>query len=319
MRVFVAGASGAIGLRLVAALAASGHEVVGTTRSAGKVDTLRDAGAAPVVVDVLAPDAVTCAVFAARPEVVVHEATALADASLMNMRKFDDELAPTNRLRTEGTGYLLAAARTAGAHRFVAQSFAGWPFARAGGPVKTESDPLDPTPPTTMRRALTAIRQLEKTVIEAEGIEGVVLRYGALYGPGTSLSEGGLHVAAIRKRRLPLIGDGSGVWSFVHIDDAVQATVAAIECGGRGIYNIVDDEPARVSEWLPALSAAVGARPPRHLPAWLGQLLAGDAALAVMTEARGAANAKAKRELAWQPQHPTWRRGFPELLLARKI
>jgi nucleoside-diphosphate-sugar epimerase len=313
MRIFVAGASGVIGKRLVPLLVENGHEVVGTTRSPEKVGSLRAGGAEPAVVDLLDPEAVIAAVHSARPEVVVHEATALAATSLTNMRKFDDEFAPTNRLRSEGTDHLLAAARAAGAHRFVAQSFAGWPYAREGGPVKSEDDPLDPNPPKAMRRTLAAIRHLETVVVGAEGIEGVVLRYGGLYGPGTSLStgEGDIYVDQIRKRRFPVVG-GGGLWSFVHIDDAVSATLAAIERGTRGIYNIVDDEPAPVSEWLPALAAAVGAKPPRRIPALLGRLLVGEAALAVMTEARGAANAKAKRELGWQPQYASWRQGFRE-------
>jgi len=314
MRIFVAGASGAIGKRLVPLLVENGHAVVGTTRSPEKVESLRAGGAEPAVVDLLDPEAVTAAVRSARPEVVVHEATALATTSLTNMRKFDDEFAPTNRLRIEGTDHLLAAARTAGAHRFVAQSFAGWPYAREGGPVKSEDDPLDPNPPKAMRRTLAAIGHLETVVVGAEGIEGVVLRYGGLYGPGTSLStgEGDIYVDQIRKRRFPVVGGGGGLWSFVHIDDAVSATLAAIERGTRGIYNIVDDEPAPVSEWLPALAMAVGAKPPRRIPARLGRLLAGEAALAVMTEVRGAANAKAKRELGWQPQYASWRQGFRE-------
>jgi 2-alkyl-3-oxoalkanoate reductase len=314
MRIFVAGASGAIGKRLVPLLVENGHEVVGTTRSTEKVGSLRAGGAEPAVVDLLDPEPVTAALRSARPEVVVHEATALAATSLTNMRKFDDEFALTNRLRIEGTDHLLAAARTVGAHRFVAQSFAGWPYAREGGRAKSEDDQLDPSPPKAMRRTLAAIRHLEAVVVGAEGIEGVVLRYGGLYGPGTSLStgEGDIYVDQIRKRRFPVVGGGGGLWSFVHIDDAASATLAAIERGTRGIYNIVDDEPAPVSEWLPALAAAVGAKPPRRVPAWLGRLLAGEVALAVMTEARGAANAKAKRELGWQPQYASWRQGFRE-------
>jgi nucleoside-diphosphate-sugar epimerase len=312
MRILVAGASGAIGKRLVPLLVEAGHEVVGTTRSPEKVEGLRANGAEPAVVDLLDPEAVAAAVRSGRPEAVVHEATALAGTSLTNMRKFDDEFALTNRLRTDGTDHLLAAARTAGAHRFVAQSFAGWPYAREGGRVKTEADPLDPNPPKAMRRTLAAIRHLEAAVVGAEGIAGVVLRYGALYGPGTSLSTGedGRYTEVIRKRRFPIVGGGGGVWSFVHVDDAVSATQAAIEHSARGIYNIVDDEPAPVSEWLPALATAVGAKPSRRIPAWLGRLLAGEAALAIMTEARGAANAKAKRELGWQPHYATWRQGF---------
>ena len=314
MRIFVAGATGVVGKRLVPLLVANGHEVTGTTRSSAKAASLRAEGAEAVVVDVLDRDASVASVLEAQPEVVVHQATALAAASFSNMRRFDDEFEFTNRLRTEGTDNLLAAARAARVRRFVAQSFAGWPYAREGGPVKTEDDPLDPNPPRAMRRTLEAIRSLETAIVAAEGIEGVVLRYGGFYGPGTSLAkgEGAVVVEAIRKRRFPIIGNGHGVWSFVHIDDVAMATLTAIERGNQGLYNVVDDDPALVSEWLPALAAAVGAKPPYHAPAWLGRLLAGDAAVAIMTEVRGASNAKAKRELGWKPRYTSWRQGFLE-------
>jgi nucleoside-diphosphate-sugar epimerase len=308
MRIFVAGATGALGRRLVPLLVVDGHAVTAMTRTAGKAAGLRAAGAEPVVADALDRDAVLRAVCAARPEVVVHQATALAGVT--NLRKFDKGFAATNRLRTEGTDHLLEAAQAAGARRFVAQSFAGWPFARIGGPVKTEDDPLDPDPPAQLRRTLDAIRHLEAAVGGARDLEGVVLRYGGFYGPGTSAGVGGHMLDDLRRRRFPIVGAGTGVWSFVHIDDAASATVAAVECGGPGIYQVADDDPAPVSDWLPALAAAVGARPPRRLPVWLGRLLGGEHTVVLMNEVRGASNAKARRELGWRPAWPSWRQGF---------
>jgi nucleoside-diphosphate-sugar epimerase len=308
MKVLVAGATGALGKQLVPRLAASGHEVVGMTRSPSKREAVHDMGATPVVADALDPDQVARAVAEAQPEAIVHELTALAGS--LDMRHIDRDFAQTNRLRAEGTDHLLAAGRAVGVRRFVAQSFAGWPFARSGGPVKTEDDPLDPAPPERMRRILDAIRHLEDAVTGADWTEGVVLRYGGFYGPGTSLRPDGELVEQIRRRKFPVVGDGGGVWSFVHIEDAAEATLAAVARGRRGIYNIVDDDPAPVAEWLPAVAAAVGARAPRRVPRWLGRLLAGEAATVMMTEVRGASNAKAKRELGWQPSHPTWREGF---------
>jgi 2-alkyl-3-oxoalkanoate reductase len=308
MRIFVAGATGALGRRLVPLLLAGGHRVTAMTRSEGKAAGLRAAGAEPVVADALDRDAVLRVVSAARPEVVVHQLTDLAATT--SFRRFDNEFAGTNRLRTEGTDHLVEAARAAGARRLVAQSFAGWPFARIGGPVKTEDDPLDPDPPAELRRTLDAIRHLESAVLGAEGLEGVVLRYGGFYGPGTSAGEGGYMLDDLRRRRFPIVGAGTGVWSFIHIDDAAAATVAAVERGAPGIYQIVDDDPAPVSDWLPALAAAAGARPPRRVSAWAARLLAGDHAVVLMTEVRGAANAKAKRELDWRPAYPSWRQGF---------
>jgi len=308
MRIFVAGATGVIGKRLVPLLRANGHEVVGTTRSPGKVDDLRALGAEPRVLDVLDAVAVGKAVSEARPDVVVHQATALSD--LGSLRNLDEAFADTNRLRTEGTDNLLAAAQAAGAEKFVAQSFAGWPYAKEGSLVKDEEAPLDPSPPANAEQSMAAIRHLEKAVAGAEALAGIVLRYGGFYGPGTSLFEGGEHVAAIRKRAFPLVGSSAGMWSFVHIDDAAAATLAAIERGGRGIYNVVDDEPAPASEWLPYLAERLGAKQPRHVPEWLGRLVAGEQVVSMMTEARGASNAKAKRELGWTLVHPTWREGF---------
>ncbi len=308
MRIFVAGATGVLGRRLVPLLVAGGHQVAAMTRSPGKAAGLRAAGAEPVVADALDREAVLGAVAAARPEVVVHQLTDLA--ATINFRKFDAGFAATHRLRTEGTDHLLEAARAAGARRLVAQSFAGWPFARIGGPVKTEDDPLDPDPPAELRRTLDAIRHLEAAVLGAQGIEGVVLRYGGFYGPGTSAGAGGYMLDDLRRRRFPIVGAGTGVWSFVHIDDAATATVAAVERGAPGLYQVVDDDPAPVAEWLPALAAAAGARPPRRVPVWLARLLAGEHGVVLMNEVRGADNAKAKRELGWRPAYPSWRQGF---------
>jgi nucleoside-diphosphate-sugar epimerase len=309
MKVLVAGATGALGKQLVPLLVARGHEVVGMTRSQSKREALIDLGATPAVADALDPEQVARAVAEAEPDVIVHQLTALSGE--LDMRHFDRTFAETNRLRTEGTDHLLASGPAVGVTRFVAQSYAGWPFARRGGHVKTEDDPLDPAPPEAMRGTLDAIRHLEKAVTGADWTEGVVLRYGGFYGPGTGLSpEGGDMVELVRRRKFPLVGDGAGVWSFIHIEDAAEATVAATERGRRGIYNIVDDEPAPVAEWLPAMASAVSAPAPRHVPRWLGRMLAGEAAAVMMTEVRGASNAKAKRELGWEPKHPSWRDGF---------
>jgi nucleoside-diphosphate-sugar epimerase len=242
--------------------------------------------------------------------VIVHQLTALSGS--LDMRHIDRAFGETNRLRTEGTDHLLAAGRAVGVRRFVAQSFAGWPSARTGGPVKTEADPFDPAPPAALRTMLDALRHVEDAVTAATWTEGVVLRYGGFYGPGTSFSlkPEGEHVAAIRKRKFPVVGNGAGVWSFIHIEDAATATVAAIEHGKRGVYNVVDDEPAPVSAWLPVAAGALGAKPPRRLPRWLGRIAAGEAAVVMMTEVRGASNKKAKRELGWSPRYPSWRDGF---------
>jgi 2-alkyl-3-oxoalkanoate reductase len=312
MKIFVAGATGALGTQLVPQLVANGHEVVGMTRSESKSDLVRSLGARPVVADALDPDAVAGAVAEAEPEVIVHQLTALSGS--LDMRHIDRFFAVTNRLRTEGTDHLLAAGRAVGARRFVAQSFAGWPFARTDGPVKSETDSLDPDPPAALRSTLDAIRHLENAVTGAEGVEGIVLRYGGFYGPGTSLSSDPRAEISenVRKRKFPVVGSGAGLWSFIHIADAASATVAAIEHGSPGIYNVVDDEPAPVREWVPALAIALGAKPPRRLPRWLGRLAAGEAATVMMTEIRGASNAKAKRELDWQPRYATWREGFAE-------
>jgi len=308
MKIFLAGATGAVGKRLLPLLVSGRHQVAASTRTRNKMDSLRAAGAHPVVLDALDRDAVMKAIIAVRPEVVVHQMTALA--SIRSLKNFDEQFALTNRLRTEGTEYLLAAARAVGAHRFIAQSYTGWPNIREGGRVKTEDDPLDPNPPQAMRKTFDAIRQLETMVSGASGITGIILRYGSFYGPGTSVALNGEIVGLVRQRKFPIFGDGAGVWSFTHIDDAANATRLAIERGPSGIYNIVDDEPAEVSVWLPELARAVGAKPPYHLPAWLGRLVIGDAGTSMMTAVRGSSNAKAKRVLGWQPMYATWRDGF---------
>lgn len=310
MKVFVAGATGVLGRALVPQLVARGHEVSGMTRSPAKQDLVRSLGARPVVADALDPDAVAEAVAAAEPEVIVHQLTALSGK--FDMRHIDRFFETTNRLRTEGTDHLLAAGRAVGARRFVAQSYAGWPAARSGGLVKGEDAALDPDPPHQLRAMLQAIRHLEDAVVGAAWLEGVVLRYGGFYGPGTTLSAdpAAPHTAAVRKRQFPVVGDGGGIWSFVHVDDAAAATVAAVERGTRGIYNVVDDEPAPAREWLPELARVLGAAPPRRVPRWLGRVLAGEAATVMMTEVRGASNEKAKRELGWSPRYASWRQGF---------
>ena len=299
MRVFVAGGTGALGRALVPALVTAGHQVTASTRSPGKAAQLRALGAEPVVADGLDRAAVIAAVKAAAPDVIVHEMTALS--ALSSFRKFDAQFAVTNELRTKGTDYLLEAAEASGVRRVVAQGYTGWPNQRSGGPVKTEDDPLDPTPAAEMRESLDAIRHLESAVTGADWTEGIVLRYGGFYGLGTSLAPGGEQFEMLRKRKYPVVGNGAGVWSFVHIADAAEATVAAVEHGKRGVYNVVDDEPAPVAEWLPALAQAIGAPKPMRVPRLVGRLLAGEAAVVMMTEIRGASNAKAKRELGWHP------------------
>ena len=308
MNIFVAGATGALGRRLIPLLRERGHHVTGMTRTPAKQPPLARAGAVPVVADLLDAAAVMAALRKAAPDVVVHEATDLQ--RIGNLRRFDREFAATNRLRTEGTDNLLAAALAGGATRFVAQSFGGWTYARDGGTVKAEDDALDPNPFPAQRKTLAAIRHLERAVTGAPGLDGIALRYGGFYGPGTSLSADGEHAEAIRRRKFPIVGSGAGVWSFIHIDDAAAATLAAVEGGPAGVYNVVDDDPAPVSEWLPELAAALGAPPPRRVPAWVGRLAVGPHGVAMMTEIRGASNAKAKRLLGWRPGYPSWREGF---------
>jgi nucleoside-diphosphate-sugar epimerase len=312
MKVFVAGATGAVGRVLVPRLVAQGHEVVGMTRSESKQGLVRSLGARPALADALDPEAVGRAVAAAAPEVIVHELTGLSGET--DMRHLDRSFEYTNRLRREGTDHLLAAGRAVGARRFVAQSFAGFRFDRAGGPVRTEADPLDPEPPAALRSAQEGYVYLEEAVTRIEWGAGIALRYGSFYGPGTAVSRApdAQMAGPIRKRRFPIIGDGGGVFSHIHVDDAAAATVLAVERGAPGIYNVVDDEPAPVRDWLPVLAGALGAKPPRHLPRWVARLLAGEAATAMMTEVKGASNEKAKRELGWQPRYPSWRQGFLE-------
>jgi 2-alkyl-3-oxoalkanoate reductase len=303
MRVFLAGATGAIGKRLVPQLIARGHQVTATTRSVAKVDELRALGADPAVVDGLDAVAVGEAVARAEPEAIIHQMTSLAGTP--DLKHFDRWFATTNELRTRGTEHLLAAARAAGVERFVAQSYTGWANVREGGPVKTEDDPLDPKPPAEQSESLAAIRFLEHAVLEAP-LEGIVLRYGSFYGPGASEPL----VEMVEKRKMPLVGDGGGIWSWIHLDDAAAATVAAVEHGKRGVYNIVDDEPAALAEWLPYLAEVVGAKKPMHVPVWVGNLAAGDVGVSMTTQIRGSSNEKAKRDLDWQPSWRSWRDGF---------
>ncbi len=310
MKVFVAGATGAIGRQLVPRLVAAGHHVTGMTRTDRNLDVISEMRATPALADALDADQVAAVVAEAQPEVIVHQLTAIPGS--LDIRHWDREFGPTNRLRTQGTDHLLSAGRPVGAVRFVAQSYAGWTFARDGAAVKTEEDALDPTPASSMRQTFAAIRYLEDAVIETDWAEGIVLRYGGFYGPGTSLRRDGEQVEMIRKRKYPVVGTGAGVWSFVHIEDAADATVVAVERGTRGIYNIVDDDPAPVAQWLPALADTIGAPKPWRVPRLVGRVLAGETATVMMTEIRGASNAKAKRVLGWQPQHASWRQGFAQ-------
>jgi nucleoside-diphosphate-sugar epimerase len=303
MRVFVAGATGVIGQFLVPGLITAGHEVTASTRSSAKAATLKAQGAAPVIVDGLDRETVLKAVTAAQPEVIIHQMTALT--SLRSLRNLDKPFAVTNELRGNGTDYLLEAAQQAGARRFIAQSFIGWNNTRSGSQVKTEDDPLDPHPLAGTTKSLAAIRHLEEAVTQAVP-EGLVLRYGILYGHGAS----DLFLEAVRKRQLPVVGGGTGIWSFTEVTDAAAATVAAVTRGTPGVYNVVDDDPAPVSQWLPYLASSLGVKPPMRAPAWVGRLL-GELVAEWMTQGRGASNAKAKRELGWAPAYPSWRDGFP--------
>jgi len=303
MRVFVTGATGALGQHLVPGLVAAGHEVTATTRTPGKAERIRAAGAAPVVLDGLDRAAVLAAVRAAAPEVIVHQMTALAD--MRSLRDTDRVFAATNELRTQGTDNLLAAAAEAGTRRVVAQSYTGWTNERSGGPVKTEDDPFDPRVLPAAVRTLAAIKHVEETVpLRAQ--EGVVLRYGSFYGPGASQ----ILLDLLGKRMLPVIGGGTGIWSFIEITDAAAATLAAVEQGAPGVYNVVDSDPAPVSDWLPYLATVAGAKPPLRVPVWLGRLLAGEFVVAQMTTARGSSNDKAHKDLGWEPRYASWREGF---------
>ena len=303
MRVFVTGATGAVGGHLVPALVAAGHEVTASTRTPGKVDGLRAAGARPVVLDGLDRAAVVAAVRDASPEVIVHEMTALAEMG--SLRNMDRTFAATNELRTRGTDNLLAAAAEAGARRVIVQGYTGWPNQRSGGPVKTEDDPLDTRPVASAERSMAAIKYVEEKVPAAVP-EGIVLRYGSFYGPGASQ----ILLDLVRKRQVPVIGGGTGIWSFIEITDAAAATVAAVGRGAPGVYNIVDSDPAPVADWLPYLAEVAGAKPPLRMPAWLGRPLAGELVVIQMTSARGSSNGKARKELGWEPRYPSWREGF---------
>jgi nucleoside-diphosphate-sugar epimerase len=301
MKVFVAGGGGAIGASLLPKLTDAGHAVVATANSAQGVVEIERRGASGALMDGLEEADVLEAVGRAQPDAIVHEMTALSGSP--SLRHWDRWFALTNRLRTEGTANLLAAASRFRVRRFVAQGYTGWTNARSGGPLKSEADPLDPVPPREMRETMWAIRELERAVLDAD-LEGLVLRYGSLYGPGTAYATE--YVELARDRKLPVIGDGAGVWSFIHVDDAADATVVAVERGEPGIYNIVDDDPAR-ADWIPVLARRSGGEPPRHLPVWLGRLAIGEVGVSLMTRIRGSSNAKAKRELGWRPAHPSWR------------
>ncbi len=314
MRIFVAGATGALGRQLVPKLVDRGHEVTGMTRTPSKQALIEELGARPVVADALDAEQVASAVATTEPEVIVHELTAIS--GLGSMRSIDKTFASTNRLRTEGTDHLLAAGRAVGVHRFVAQSFAAWVYQRVGAWVKTEEDPVDPDPISSVRETFEAIMHVENAVTGADWTTGIALRYGGFYGPGTSLWSGGEHLEPIRQRKFPIAGDGGGVWSFIHIEDAADATVAAIERGERGVYNVTDDSPEPVRDWLPGIAGMIGAPAPRRVPKWLGRLFAGKPGVIMMTELRGASNAKAKRELDWTPRYPSWREGFAGLSAA---
>jgi 2-alkyl-3-oxoalkanoate reductase len=311
MKVFVAGAGGAVGRRLVPQLVTAGHEVVATTRGDAKLDALRRLGARAVVVDGLDAAAVGSAVAQAEPEVIVHQMTALATMG-GNPRRFDKDFALTNRLRTEGLDHLLAAAKATGVRKVIAQSYIGWNNRRDGGPVKTEADGLDPHPAAAQRKSLAAIEYLERALLDCQGVETVALRYGFLYGPGSS----DVIVGPVRKRQIPLVRNANGIWSWTHVDDAASAAVAALDRGDHAVYNIVDEDPAPVAQWLPYLAEVIGAKPPRRLPVWLVRLVGGEVIVRWLTEIRGSSNAKAKAELGWHPRWRSWRDGFAHALTA---
>jgi 2-alkyl-3-oxoalkanoate reductase len=310
MRVFLAGASGAIGHPLVPKLLAAGHEVTGMTRSEARAEQVRAAGADAAVVDVFDAAALRGAVEAAAPEVIVHELTALPDR--IDFRK-EDTYAATNRLRTEGTRNLIDAARASGARRFICQSIA-FAYRMDGEALKTEDDPLLTDAPGAFGSGVSALREMEALVLGRDGLEGLVLRYGFFYGPGTYYADDGTSTEDVRRRRMPIVGRGTGVFSFIHVDDAADATVAAVERGAPGVYNITDDEPAPMREWVPVFAEAAGAKPPRRVPVWLARFVAGKDVSNFAVELRGASNEKAKRELGWRPGHPSWRTGFGEAL-----
>lgn len=308
MNIFIAGGTGAIGRALVPVLVEAGHDVTVLARSRTSRNRAKAMGAQGVIANVFDKGELQAAIIESKPDVVVHQLTAIDVAA--NPKRLDAAFALTNRFRTEVLDHMLEAARIAGARRFIAQSFCGWPFAREGGPVKTEADPLDPNPPRGFRRTLASIRYLENTLRQVRDLQALVLRYGVFYGPGTALSEDGALVEQVRQRKLPIVGSGRGTWSFIHVEDAARATAAAITRGAPGIYNVVDDDPAPVSSWLPELANAVGARPPRRVPAWLARLAIGKAGVVMMTRIRGGSNRKAGKELGWRPRFSSWREGF---------
>jgi nucleoside-diphosphate-sugar epimerase len=310
MRVFIAGATGAVGSRLAPLLSDEGHDVFGSSRNDAGRAAVDAAGATGIVMDPLDAGSVREAIAEAKPDVVVHQLTALSGMT-GNLKKWDQDFAVTNRLRTEGTDHLLAAARASGVRRFVAQSYGGhWTNQRTGGPVKSEDDPLVDRAGTEATQSLRALKHLERAVTTAPGLEGLVLRYGNFYGPGNTLSRDGEMGELVRRGKIPVVGGGRGVWSWIHIDDAVAATVAAIERGEPGIYNVVDDDPAPVSDWLPYLAEQLGGKQPMRIPAWLARPLIGEFGVELMTSVRGSSNAKAKRELGWAPRYSSWREGF---------
>ncbi|HEU0181385.1 MAG TPA: NAD(P)-dependent oxidoreductase [Agromyces mariniharenae] len=305
MRIFIAGGTGAVGSRLVPLFVAAGHEVTGTSRTAEGVQRIAAAGGRGVVMDGRDAASVRRAVLDAEPDVLVHQLTSLSGH--FDFKRFDETFAVTNELRTRGTDALLAAANEAGTGRIVVQSYTGWTNEHAGSAVKTEADPLDPNPVPAARNTLAAIAYAEQATLDAGGL---ALRFGNFYGPGQSLGEGGEMLESVRKRQVPIVGGGRGIWSFCHIDDAAAATVAAATRGAAGIYNVVDDEPAAVSEWLPELARAIGAKSPMRVPAWVARMAIGEFGVAWMTTGRGSSNAKAKAELGWAPRYATWREGF---------
>lgn len=310
MKVFLTGSTGAIGKHLVPMLIEAGHEVVAQVRSADRGREVEAAGATAAIVDPLDRNALTDAIRRAEPEVLINQLTSLS--RLRGFRNMDRDFALTNRFRTEVNDAMIEAGRAVGAKRFIAQSFCGWPSAPTGNRLTTEEDPIVPDLPSKARQTLEAIRHLEKSIRETTDLHAMALRYGIFYGPGTGFSRDSETIDFIRKGMMPIVGDGGGVWSFIHIEDAARATVAAVTRGAPGLYNIVDDEPAPVAEWLPALAAAVGGKPPRRFPVFLGKLVLGEMGVHMMTSIHGGSNAKAKRELGWQPEFASWRRGFAE-------
>jgi nucleoside-diphosphate-sugar epimerase len=311
MRILLAGASGAIGQTLIPLLVQQ-HDVFGAFRNPSHADRVKALGATPVILDALDADAVQARLSEIKPQAVLHQLTAIP--ARLDLRHIEREFEMTNRLRTEGTRNLATAAVRAGVERFIAQSFAGWPYARRGITLKTEEDDLDPTPPPQMKTTLDAIETLEHTVLREQGFTGIILRYGPFYGPHSSIAKDGAMVDEIRKRKVPVVGQGTGVWSFIHLHDAATATLAALNHAQRGIYNIVDDDPAPVIEWLPFLAQCTGGPPPRHVPNWLAKIAIGEHAVALMNDIRGVSNSKAKTELRWAPEWSSWREGFREAL-----